>query len=157
MAGVDRARTRPGEGFSGQPRSLMMPPLPPSRPRFALGAALGFAVLAWPSAAPGQVSAEKSATMLKPAEGLEASLFASEPMVINPTNMDVDSRGRVWITEGLNYRLTHRAAPKVEEADRIKILEDTDGDGKADKVTVFADHIYPIPMGLAVEEVYGKD
>jgi putative membrane-bound dehydrogenase-like protein len=95
--------------------------------------------------------------MLKPAEGLEASLFASEPMVINPTNMDVDSRGRVWITEGMNYRLTHRAAPKVEEADRIKILEDTDGDGKADKVTVFADHIYPIPMGLAVEEVYGKD
>src|SRR4051812_7971570 len=158
MAGVDRARTRPGEGFSGQPRSLMMPPLPPSRPRFALGAALGLAVLAWTSAATGQVSAEKSAGMLKPAEGLEATLFASEPMVVNPTNMDVDSRGRVWVTEGLNYRTTHRERfKKIEEADRIKILEDTDGDGKADKVTVFADHIFPIPMGLAVEEVYDKD
>ena len=41
--------------------------------------------------------------------GLEATLWASEPMVINPTNIDVDSRGRVWVAEGLNYRLTHGA------------------------------------------------
>ena len=130
-----------------------------SRPRrLALVAALGI-VASW-SSAMAQVSAEKSAAMLKPAEGLEASLFASEPMVSNPTNMDVDSRGRVWITEGLNYRLSkprNSGLGKVDEADRIKILEDTDGDGKADKVTVFADNIFPIPMGLAVEEVYGKD
>jgi len=79
-------------------------------------------------------------------------------MVVNPTNIDVDSRGRVWVTEGLNYRMTHsKHFPRIEEADRIKILEDTDGDGKADKVTVFADHIFPIPMGLAVEERYDKD
>src|SRR5205085_11892058 len=38
------------------------------------------------------------------ADGLEVSLFASEPMVVNPTDMDVDERGRVWITEGVNYR-----------------------------------------------------
>ena len=107
-----------------------------------------------------QVSAEKSAAMLKPAEGLEATLWASEPMVVNPTNMDVDSRGRVWITEGLNYRATHGGGkdfPRHPDADKIKILEDTDGDGKADKVTVFADKIFPIPMGLAVEEKYTKD
>ena len=81
-------------------------------------------------------------------------------MVHNPTNMDIDSRGRVWITEGLNYRLSkarNSALGKVDEADRIKILEDTDGDGKADKVTVFADRIFPVPMGLAVEEHYGPD
>ena len=124
----------------------------------ALGSALGVFALAWSSAAIAQVSPEKSAKMAKPAEGLEATLFASEPMVNNPTNIDVDSRGRVWVAEGQNYRMTHRKElPRIEGADKIKILEDTDGDGKADKVTVFADNIYPIPMGLAVEEVYGKD
>ena len=129
-----------------------MPFPPTSRRGSALAVALGVAALSWNSGAIAQVSAEKSAAMLKPADGLEATLWASEPMVVNPTNMDVDSRGRVWITEGLNYRLTHRPLKKIDEADRIKILEDTDGDGKADKVTVFADHIFPIPMGLAVEE-----
>ena len=130
-----------------------------SRRRSALGAALGMvAALAWPSATVGQVGAEKSSTMLKPMAGLEATLFASEPMVNNPTNIDVDSRGRVWVAEGQNYRMTHRKdLPRIEGADRIKILEDTDGDGKADKVTIFADNIFPIPMGLAVEEFYGKD
>ena len=109
--------------------------------------------------AQGQMSPTESAKKIKPAEGLEAVLWASEPMVINPTNMDIDSRGRVWVTEGLNYRLTHGNKPfkRIEEADAIKILEDTDGDGKADKVTVFADKIYPIPMGLAVEETFGPD
>ena len=102
-----------------------------------------------------QVGPEDSAKRVKPAEGLKATLWASEPMVINPTNLDIDSRGRVWITEGLNYRLTlHRGQTKIEDADRIKILEDTDGDGKADKVTVFADKIFPVPMGIAVEERY---
>ncbi|MGE3819626.1 MAG: PVC-type heme-binding CxxCH protein [Isosphaeraceae bacterium] len=120
--------------------------------------ALLVASLAPPSAR-AQVSARESAAKVKPAEGLEATLWASEPLVVNPTNMDVDARGRVWITEGLNYRLTHGSKPfkKIEDADKIKILEDTDGDGKADKMTVFADKIYPIPMGLAVEERYGPD
>jgi putative membrane-bound dehydrogenase-like protein len=113
----------------------------------------------WPGAARAQVGAQESAQKLKPAPGLEATLWASEPMLSNPTNMDIDSRGRVWITEGLNYRLTrggnHRFK-RVEEADRIKILEDTDGDGKADRVTVFADRIFPVPMGIAVEEHFDK-
>ncbi len=122
----------------------------------ALGLAASF-VLAG-SSAHAQISAEESAKKLKPAEGMEATLWASEPMVINPTNMDIDSRGRVWITEGLNYRFTHgKGFKKVPGADAIKILEDTDHDGKADKVTVFADNIFPIPMGLAVEETFGPD
>jgi putative membrane-bound dehydrogenase-like protein len=106
-----------------------------------------------------QVSAEKSAAMLKPAAGLEATLWAAEPLLVNPTNIDIDSRGRVWVAEGLNYRLTrggNRRFHRIEEADRIKILEDTDGDGKADKVTVFADRIFPVPMGIAVEERYSS-
>ena len=95
-----------------------------------------------------------------PRPGLEATLWASEPMLVNPTNIDVDSRGRVWVAEGLNYRLSrggNRRFHRIEEADRIKILEDTDGDGKADKVTVFADRIFPVPMGIAVEEHHDKD
>ena len=113
-----------------------------------------------PSPASAQVSAEESARKLRPAEGLEATLFAAEPMLSNATTIDVDSRGRVWVTEGLNYRLTrggNRRFHRIEEADRIKILEDTNGDGKADKVTVFADRIFPVPMGIAVEERWTKE
>ena len=81
-------------------------------------------------------------------------------MLANPTNIDIDSRGRVWVTEGLNYRLSRGRNGRFhrdETADKIKILEDTDGDGKADKVTIFADRIFPVPMGIAVEEHYNKD
>ena len=125
----------------------------------ALGAFLGVAALACPApAARAQVDPEKSAAMVKPAAGLAASLFASEPLVSNPTSIDVDSRGRVWVAEGQNYRMTHKKnLPRIEGADKIKILEDTDGDGRADKVTVFADNIFPIPMGLAVEEMHDKE
>ncbi len=66
------------------------------------------------------------------AEGLEATLFASEPMINAPTNMAIDHRGRVWINEGVNYR-----EERQKEGDRIVILEDTDGDGKADSLKTF--------------------
>lgn len=91
------------------------------------------------------------------AEGLEFLLWAREPDVVNPTSIDVDSRGRVWIAEGVNYRLFSKAGEPFRRqpgADRIKILEDTDGDGKADKVTVFASDLFPVPMGLAVQEIW---
>jgi putative membrane-bound dehydrogenase-like protein len=72
------------------------------------------------------------------AEGVEAALFAAEPILINPTNIAVDARGRVWVCEARNYRLPYNPAfPEREEGDRILILEDTKGDGKADKVKVF--------------------
>lgn len=102
-----------------------------------------------------QTGPEESAKQARPADGLEAALWAAEPLLFNPTSLDVDSRGRVWVAEGLNYRLTrggNKRFARVEESDKIKILEDTDGDGKADKVTVFADRIFPVPMGMAVEE-----
>lgn len=68
------------------------------------------------------------------AEGLEATLFAAEPLMLNPTNIDIDHRGRVWVCEVQNYRGRQGTRP---EGDRILILEDTDGDGQADKKTVF--------------------
>ncbi|PZX50148.1 PVC-type heme-binding CxxCH protein [Algoriphagus chordae] len=69
---------------------------------------------------------------------LELTLFASEPMMSNPTNMDIDDRGRVWIAEAYNYRTTlNPRNPTRAEGDRILILEDTDGDGVADESKVF--------------------
>jgi putative membrane-bound dehydrogenase-like protein len=65
---------------------------------------------------------------------LQATLFASEPVLTNPTNLDIDSRGRVWVCDVMNYRGNNGKRP---EGDRILILEDTDGDGKADKVKTF--------------------
>ncbi len=68
------------------------------------------------------------------AEGLEATLFASEPTIVSPTNLDIDARGRVWVCEVVNYRGNNGRRP---EGDRILILEDTDGDGIADTTDVF--------------------
>lgn len=69
--------------------------------------------------------------------GFEIRLFASEPEVVNPVAMTWDERGRLWVVELYEYPLG--AKPGEKGRDRIKILEDTDGDGRADKVTVFAD------------------
>ena len=71
-------------------------------------------------------------------DGLEVTLFASEPMVRNPTDMDIDERGRVWITEGVNYRSSFQPWGILQpQGDRIVVLEDTDGDELADKATTF--------------------
>lgn len=71
-------------------------------------------------------------------EGLQLQLFASEPMISNPTNMDIDARGRVWMIEAQNYRNKHNPDnPYRETGDKILILEDTNGDGKADSKKVF--------------------
>ena len=70
-------------------------------------------------------------------DGLEATLFASEPTITNPTNIDVDHLGRVWVCEAYNYRPAINGNPTKSEGDRILIMEDTNGDGKSDKTTVF--------------------
>ncbi|MCU0340173.1 MAG: c-type cytochrome [Spirosomaceae bacterium] len=74
---------------------------------------------------------------LEVAEGLETNLFASEPMITNPTNIDIDHRGRVWVLEAYNYRPAITGNPTHNEGDRIMILEDTNADGKADASKVF--------------------
>jgi len=71
------------------------------------------------------------------ADGLEATLFASEPAITKPTNIDIDHRGRVWVLEAFNYRPEITGNDIRPEGDRILILEDTDGDGIHDKSTVF--------------------
>jgi putative membrane-bound dehydrogenase-like protein len=78
-------------------------------------------------------------------KGFSVELVASEPNIVNPVAMTFDERGRVWITESLEYP---RSAPGAGR-DRVKVLEDTDGDGRADKFTVFAEGLN-IPSGIAV-------
>ncbi len=78
-------------------------------------------------------------------EGFAVELVASEPDLVNPVAMTFDDRGRVWITESLEY--PRKDAGKGR--DRVKVLEDTDGDGKADRFTVFASGLN-IPSGIAV-------
>jgi len=85
---------------------------------------------------------------------LEATLWAESPMFYNPTNMDIDAKGRVWITEAVNYRkFNNKADNRLDhpEGERIVILEDTNGDGKADDSKVFVtDPELVSPMGIAV-------
>ncbi len=71
------------------------------------------------------------------AYGLKVQLMATEPMLMNPTNIDVDERGRIWVTEAYNYRPSINGNPTHAEGDRIMILEDVDGDAKIDKAKVF--------------------
>ncbi|CAN5380834.1 hypothetical protein BH11PLA2_BH11PLA2_47370 [soil metagenome] len=114
-------------------------------------------ILALPAVA--QVPPEKALATMKAADGLQVELFASEPMVINPTNMDIDPLGRVWITEAVNYRTQMRKKPlNREDGDRIVILTDTKGVGKADEMTVFyqGTELYG-PLGICIIPFPNKD
>ena len=71
------------------------------------------------------------------AKDLEVHTYATEPMLKNPTDIDVDERGRVWVNEAYNYRPAINGNPVNALGDRIMILEDTNGDGKADTAKVF--------------------
>ena len=77
--------------------------------------------------------------------GFRIPLFASEPDIAKPMNMAFDTRGRVWVTSTLEYPFP--AKPGQKGRDSIKILEDTTGDGRADKITTFVDGLN-IPTGL---------
>ena len=85
---------------------------------------------------------------------LEATLWAESPRFYNPTNMDVDVKGRIWITEAVNYRNFNNDSSKFlhhENGDRVMILEDSNGDGKADTSKVFVqDKDLISPLGIAV-------
>lgn len=85
---------------------------------------------------------------------LEATVFAESPQFYNPTNLDVDAKGRIWVTEAVNYRLFNNDPAKFfthEQGDRIIILEDKDGDGIAESSKVFVqDKDLVAPLGISV-------
>ena len=90
---------------------------------------------------------EESKKLIQTPVDFELQLFAAEPDIVNPIAMAWDERGRLWIVESVDYPNTFKETDG-QSNDRIKILEDTDGDGKADKFTIFADNLN-IPTSIA--------
>jgi len=87
-------------------------------------------ILGLPGAGHGQIRDDREALQtLKVPEGFEIRLFAGADICHNPTSIDVDIYGRVWVAEGMNYRSTFNKGPGPldPDADRIKVFEDTRG------------------------------
>jgi putative heme-binding domain-containing protein len=78
------------------------------------------------------------------APGFEVTLWAADPLLAKPIQMNWDPQGRLWIASSEHYP---QIKPGEKANDKIIVLEDTNGDGKADKTTVFADGLL-IPTGL---------
>jgi putative membrane-bound dehydrogenase-like protein len=107
-----------------------------------------------------QLAPEDALKRFRAADDVEVRLFAAEPQIFNPACFDVDERGRVWVAEGVNYR--RWAGPKSPDrpffrsphrpaGDRIVVLEDVDGDGRADTSRVFHEGLdLQGPMGIAL-------
>ena len=99
--------------------------------------------------------AEREQAALHAPEGFAVQLFASEPMINKPVNLAFDARGRLWVSSTVEYpfaaakeRWADAQGSRVKDSrDAIKILEDSDGDGSADKVTDFAEGLN-IPTGV---------
>lgn len=79
---------------------------------------------------------------------LEVTVWAQSPMLHNPTNIDIDKDGCIWVAEGVNYRMHFNRQPA---GDRIMVLRDNDGDGKADESWPFVQEPFlRAPLGVAV-------
>lgn len=105
----------------------------PERPTFARAASLTPA-LSLDAVEHAGLSAEKAVEVATVPEGYELKVFAAEPDIINPVSFALDDRARVWAVEGMTYP---NRAKDGEGKDRVIVFEDTDGDGKHDKRTVF--------------------
>jgi len=81
-------------------------------------------------------------------DGFEVTVWARSPLLNNPTNMDIDEKGRIWVTEGVNYR---RHLGRDPAGDRVVVLEDSNGNGRADKSSTFVQEPGLIaPLGMSV-------
>ena len=119
----------------------------PARPGWALDASL--------VRESGPLTPEQEQACLTAPEGFEVQLFAAEPWINKPINLAFDGKGRLWVSSSYEYPYAAPGARWVDaEGSRVRgsrdgifILEDTDGDGRADKKTIFADGLN-IPTGV---------
>jgi mono/diheme cytochrome c family protein/glucose/arabinose dehydrogenase len=99
---------------------------------------------------------EQALSSFTMAEGYKVDLFASEsefPDLKNPVQLSFDNKGRLWVAVMPSY--PHWKPGDPAPNDKLIILEDTDGDGRADKQTTFADDLHlPIGFEIAPEGVY---
>ena len=105
-----------------------------------------------PAASPTQGAASEAVRLpmglFQVPDGFEVTLWAASPLLHNPTNMDIDRDGRIWVAEGVRYRSHHARQP---EGDRIVVLQDKDGDGKAETSHTFVQEPALIaPLGVSV-------
>ena len=104
------------------------------------------------------LSPEESLKLAQIPAGFELKIFAREPMIVNPIAIGWDHRGRLWVVEAFDY--PHKIGTE-KPRDRIKILEDADRDGVADKVTIFAEGLNictsVLPMSDGAIATDGKD
>ncbi len=105
-----------------------------------------------PGVSIGFAAAQAGMEKYQAAAGLGVSLWAAEPMVQNPTNIDIDPQGRVWVAEAVNYRSSFKQWGQLrEDGDRISILSDTNGDGVADQEKTFwQSKELQAPLGILV-------
>lgn len=94
------------------------------------------------------LTGEQAVAKMTVPDGFEAKLAAAEPMITQPMAFCWDDRGRLWVAENRDYE-TRSTGFSADGNSRILILEDTDGDGKFDKRTVFMEGI-PFPSAIAV-------
>jgi len=85
-------------------------------------------------------AAVEAVKMFQLPEGFNATVFAAEPEVRNPIGMAWDARGRMWVAENFTYAESKKRF-ELELRDRVLVLHDEDGDGRADERKVFADNL----------------
>ena len=146
--------TRAGLGgphFPVQASRIGKQPLPPwrrvVRKALVLGGLIGGGFLIPPQkddARKVDAAADAERASFDVAEGYEINLFAADPLLAKPTQMNFDARGRLWVACSEAYP---QVKPEEPANDKVVILEDLDGDGTADKAKVFADGLL-IPTGV---------
>jgi len=123
------------------PRSLSLRPC-----LVAIAILLSMTASAQDLVAPSEaLSPAEQQKMFRLPPGFEIQLVAAEPAINKPMNLSFDSRGRLWVTDTLEY--PYPAKDGQTPRDTVKILADTDGNGSADKITTFADKLN-IPLGV---------
>ncbi len=90
-------------------------------------------------------SPEQSLNSIRTKPGLKVELVAAEPLVQSPVAIDWDEKGRLWVCEMFDYPTGTDGA--FQPGGRVKFLTDTDGDGKLDRATIFAENL-PFPTGV---------
>jgi putative heme-binding domain-containing protein len=93
-----------------------------------------------------QAAAKADLQAFSVAEGYEVQLYAADPAIAKPIQMNFDARGRLWLVTSRSYP---QLKPGAEPEDAVYVLEDADGDGKAEKATCFADGLL-IPTGIEI-------